>query len=95
VKTEMTTMNRLTLMLIVGAALPVAVIAQTTTQTVPPSDPATNTTTADPSAATPSDVTTNSTAPTDGSVTNTTSSTAEPKDGKTARKNKKPMGATE
>jgi hypothetical protein len=79
----MTIMNRLTLMLIVGAALPIAAIAQSTTQTAPPSETASNAMTSDPAVPTPSDVTTNSTTPTDGVVE------------LVVTKKKKPMNATQ
>jgi hypothetical protein len=86
-------MNRVTLMLIASAALPVAAIAQPTTAPTPPTETVGNTTANDPATA-PTDATTNTVAPALDATTNSTATEAMPVP-KAHGKKKKPMNATE
>lgn len=89
VTTDTNIMKNLTLMLIAGVALPIAVIAQTPPP-APPADVTGNVTATDP--ATTTDATT--TATTD-QTSNTTAAEPDPADTKAKKKKKKPVEATE
>lgn len=92
-------MNRITLMMIAGAAMPVALIAQTTMSATPPTEVAANTIASDPTMTTTDAVANtaaNTTATTPDAASNITTSEPDPTDNKAEKKkNKKPTDATE
>lgn len=94
VTTDTNIMKNLTLMLIAGVALPIAVIAQTPPP-APPAEATGNMTATDPATTTTDATTTTTTTATTDQTSNTTAAEPDPADTKAKKKKKKPVEATE